>query len=68
MPKFDCDATITFSYVVTAADAEAAVILLGETLGSWDQDLSPDDIEDSRIEGPTVSSDVSCIGVELVPG
>jgi hypothetical protein len=47
MPRFDCDATVTFSYVVTAATKEEAEVLLTEALGpDWASLIGSPDVEE----------------------
>jgi hypothetical protein len=66
MPRFDCEATISFSYVVTAASKDEAETLLAEQLGAdWeDQVGQPDNIEHPQIEQGAYGTDISCLGPE----
>jgi hypothetical protein len=70
MPRFDCQATIRWDFVVTASSEAEAEALLAAALGDgWGLHIGPPDIEeDPRIEeGDTYDAEVSCLG-ELVPG
>jgi hypothetical protein len=71
MPRFDCLATINWSFVVTANTEAEAEAVLTEALGpDWGSHIgSPDLEEDPRIEeGLTYDSEVTALGLELVPG
>jgi hypothetical protein len=66
MPRFDRDATVTFSYVVTADTKEEAEALFAEALGpDWAYGLSLSDLEHPRIEEKDWYTDISCLGPEL---
>ena len=64
MPRFECEATIQFGYIVTADTKEEAEALLAEQLGpDWAfQCDQPDDIEHPQIEEGPYRSDISCLG------
>jgi hypothetical protein len=68
MPRFDCEATISFSYIVTADSEEEAIALLTEQLGpNWWGNFSPDDIEHPQIEEGEYGTDIICLGPEREP-
>jgi hypothetical protein len=64
MPRFECEASIHFGYIVTAASEKAAETLLAEQLGpDWAiQCGQPDDIEHPQIEQGAYGTDVLCNG------
>src|SRR6516164_10252943 len=63
VPRFECEASIHFGFIVTAATKEEAEALLAEQLGpDWEGNFSPADIEHSQIEATTCSTDISCLG------
>jgi hypothetical protein len=67
MPRFECEATIRFGYIVTAATKEEAEALLAEQLGpDWgNQCDQPDDIEHPQIEEGACSTEIDCLGPVL---
>jgi hypothetical protein len=63
MPRFECEATINFSYIVTAANKEEAEVLLAEALGpDWDIQCSSPDVEHPQIDEAPYYSEISCLG------
>jgi hypothetical protein len=64
MPRFECEASIHFDFIVTAATKEEAEALLAEQLGpDWGTQCDqPDDIAHPQIEQGTYGTDVLCIG------
>jgi hypothetical protein len=66
MKRYEVEASIHYSYIVTAESKEEAEILLTEALGAnWEnQCCAPDDIEHPQIEEGPIGSDILCIGAE----
>jgi hypothetical protein len=63
MPRFECEATINFSYIVNATSEEEAKALLTEALGpDWENQCSSPDVEHPRIEEAPYGSDINCLG------
>jgi hypothetical protein len=64
MPRFECEASIHFDFIVTAATKEEAEALLAEQLGlDWETQCGqPDDIEHPQIEQGAYGTDIVCIG------
>jgi hypothetical protein len=63
--RFECEASITFTYFVTAATKEEAEALLTEQLGpNWETQCGqPDDIEHPQIEeAEFLSAGIICLG------
>jgi hypothetical protein len=65
MPRFECQATITFGYIVTAASEEEAKARLTEALGpDWENQCSAPDVEHPQIEEGPWGGEIMCLGTE----
>jgi hypothetical protein len=67
MPRFECVASLQFTYIVTAATKEEAEALLTEQLGpDWGNQCGQPDIEHPQIEEGEYAPDTDILCLDPV--